>query len=162
MAPVAAAAIAGLVLGSVLVGGPWQRSADGPIAAAAVVRELRRAASTVEWFRGTYSIVERGFSAETPERRFEMDVAFRSMQRFRLDVRDLTEYPGRAWTPNELTWIQHLTATYTSGPSGCPGDLPSSVCPRTRATVTRRSAFSTTAPLPADLVLARTSDQPRH
>lgn len=153
LAPAVAAAIAGLVLGSVLVGGPWQRPADRRIAAAAVVREVRRAAPAVESFRGTYSIVERGYSHSLPERRFEMDVAFRTPQRFRLDVRDLTDYPTRTWTPNDLTWIQDLTATYISGPSGCPGDLPPSDCPRTRETVTRSSAFSTAAPLPADLVL---------
>lgn len=152
-APAAAAALAGLILGSVLVGGPWQRPADRPIAAAAVVREVRRTAPTVDAFQGTYAIVERGFSADAPERRFEMEVAFRSPQRFRLDVHDRTRYPSRSWTPNELTFIQHLTATYTSGPSGCPGDLPSTVCPRTRSTVTRSSAFSPAAPLPADLVL---------
>jgi hypothetical protein len=153
IAPAAAAAVAGLVLGSVVVGGPWQRAADRPIAAAAVVREVRRAAPAIESFRGRYAIVERGYSREVPERRFEMEVAFRMPQRFRLDVRDLTDYPSRTWTPNDLTWIQDVTATYASGPSGCPGDLPPNVCPRTRGTVTRTAAFSTAAPLPADLVV---------
>jgi hypothetical protein len=153
LAPVAAAAIAGLVAGSVLVGGPWQRPADRPIAAAALVREVRRAAPAIDAFQGTYTIVERGFSADVTERRFEMQVAFRSPQRFRLQVVDRTDYPTRSWTPNDLTYIEHVPATYTAGPSGCPADLPQDVCPRTRATVTHLTEFSTSAPLPADVVL---------
>jgi hypothetical protein len=153
LAPVAAAAVAGLVAGSVLVGGPWQRPADRPIAAATVVREVRLAAPTIDAFQGTYTILERAFSPETPERRFDMEVAFRSPQRFRLEIRDRTNYPAASWTPNDLTYIERVPATYTSGPSGCPGTLPPSVCPRTRVTVTRLSGFSTSAPLPADVVL---------
>jgi len=153
LAPVAAAVIAGLVAGSVLVGGPWQRPADRPIAAAALVREVRRAAPAIDAFQGSYTIVERGFSADAPERRFDMEVAFRSPQRFRLQVVDRTDYPTRSWTPNDLTYIEHVPATYTAGPSGCPADLPQDVCPRTRAAVTRLTEFSTSAPLPADVVL---------
>jgi hypothetical protein len=153
LAPVAAAAIAGLVAGSLVVGGPWQRPADRPIAAAALVREVRRAAPAIDAFHGTYTIVERGFSADLTERRFDMEVAFRSPQRFRLQVVDRTDYPTRSWTPNDLTYIEHVPATYTAGPSGCPADLPQDVCPRMRATVTRLTEFSTSAPLPADVVL---------
>lgn len=153
LAPVAAAAIAGLVAGSLVVGGLWQRPADRPIAAAALVREVRRAAPTIDAFQGTYTILERGFSPDALERRFEMDVAFRSPQRFLLKVVDRTDYPAASWTPNDLTYIEHVPATYTAGPSGCPADLPPDVCPRTRAVVTRSTAFSTSAPLPADVVL---------
>jgi hypothetical protein len=152
LAQVAAAAIVGLVGGSVLVGGPWQRPADRPIAAAALVREVRRAAPSIDAFQGTYAIVERGFSETVPVRRFEMWVAFRSPQRFRLDVTDHTDYPA-SWTPNDLTYIEHVPATYLAGPSGCPADLAPDVCPRTRATVVRSTEFSTSAPLPADVVL---------
>jgi hypothetical protein len=153
LAPAAAAAIAGLVLGSVIVGGPWQRPADRPIAAAAVVRNVREAAPALDAFHGTYSIRELGFSPDVPARVFDMDVAFLSPQRFRLEVRDRTAYPAASWTPTDLTYIEDVTTTYTSGPSGCPGDLPPGVCPHTRATVTRLSEFSAAAPLPADLVL---------
>ncbi|HZB02245.1 MAG TPA: hypothetical protein VE800_09080 [Actinomycetota bacterium] len=152
LAPAAAAAVVGLVGGSVLVGGPWQRPADRPIAAAALVREVRRAAPSIDAFQGTYTIVERGFSSDVSVRRFEMRVAFRSSQRFRLDVTDHTDYPA-SWTPNDLTYIEHVPATYLAGPSGCPADLAPDVCPRTRATVVRSTEFSTSAPLPADVVL---------
>ncbi len=152
-APTAAAAVAGLVLGSVLVGGPWQSVENRPIAAAAVVRNVRTVAPTLDAFQGTYTIHEFGLSREVPERLLDMEVAFRSPQRFRLEVHDRTIYPSRSWTPTHLRFIQDVTTTFTSGPSGCPGDLPAHVCPRTRAAVTHLSEFSAGAPLPADLVL---------
>jgi hypothetical protein len=153
LAPVAAAAIAGVVAGSVLVGGPWQRPTDRPIAAAAVVREVRMAAPRIEAFQGTYAIVERGFFPSIPERRFQMEVGFRSPQRFRLEVRDRTEYPSRSWTPNDLTYVEGPAATYLSGPSGCPADLAPSICPPTRTSVTEVSSFSTAAPLSGEVIL---------
>jgi len=153
LAPAVAAAIAGVVVGSLVVGGPWQRPADRPIAAAAVVRNVRSAAPALNAFHGTYTIREFGLSSEVPERRLEMDVAFLSPQRFRLEIDDRTHYPSRSWTQTDLLYIEDVTATFTSGPSGCPGDLPAGVCPRTRATVMRLSEHSASAPLPADLVL---------
>jgi hypothetical protein len=153
LAPAVAAAIAGMILGSVVVGGPWQRPADRPIAAATVVRNVRSAAPTLNAFHGTYTIREFGLSREVPERLLKMDVAFLSPQRFRLEVDDRTHYPSRSWTRTDLLYIEDVTAAFTSGPSGCPGDLPAGVCPRTRATVTDLSEYSAAAPLPADLVL---------
>lgn len=153
LAPAVAAAIAGLVVGSVVVGGPWQRPANQPIAAATVVQHVRGAAPTLNAFHGTYAIHEFGLSSEVPERLLEMDVAFLSPQRFRLEVDDHTDYPSRSWTPTDLLYIEDVTAAFTSGPSGCPGDLAAGLCPRTRATVTRLSEYSAAAPLPADLVL---------
>lgn len=153
LAPAIAAAIAGMVLGSVLVGGPWQGATNRPIAAAAVVRSVRIVAPTLDSFRGTYVIHEFGLSPDVPERILDMEVAFRSPQRFLLEVRDRTTYPSPSWTPTDLRFIQDLTTTFTAGPSGCPGDLPADVCPRTRAAVTHVAEFSAAAPLPADLVL---------
>ena len=153
LAPAVAAAIAGMVVGGLLVGGPWQRPANRQIAAATVVRNVRSTAPTLNSFHGAYTIHEFGLSPEIPERLLEMDVAFLSPQRFRLEVDDLTRYPSRSWTPSDLLYIEDVTATFTSGPSGCPGDLPAGVCPRTRATVSRVSPYSAAAPLPADLVL---------
>jgi negative regulator of sigma E activity len=153
LAPAVAAAIAGMVLGSVLVGGPWQLPADRQIASATVVRNVRSAAPTLNAFHGAYTIHEFGLSPEIPERLLEMDVAFLSPQRFRLEVDDRTRYPSRSWTPTDLLYVEDGTASFTSGPSGCPGDLPAGVCPRTRATVTHLAAYSAAAPLPADLVL---------
>jgi hypothetical protein len=152
-ASVVAAAIAGLLVGSVVVGGPWQRPVNRPIAAAAVARGIRAEARTLDSLQATFSIHETGLAPDVPERTLRMDVAFLAPQRFRLDVEDLTSYPSGSWTPTDLTSIQNLAAAYLSGPSGCPGDLGPAVCPPTRSTTTRVSSFSASAPLPGDLVL---------
>jgi hypothetical protein len=153
LAPAVAAAIAGMIVGSVIVGGPWQGRGNRPIAAATLVRHIRSAAPTLNAFHGTYAIREFGLSPDVPERLLHMDVAFLSPQRFRLEIDDRTHYPSRSWTPTDLRYIEDVTAVFTSGPSGCPGDLPAGVCPRTRATAARLSEYSAAAPLPADLVL---------
>lgn len=153
LAPTVAAAIGGLIVGSLVVGGPWQLGANRPIAAATVVRNVRNAAPARDAFRGTYTIHEYGLSPEVPERLLQMDVAFRSPQRFRLAVDDRTRYPSSSWTPTDLLFIEDVTTTFTSGPSGCPGDLPAGVCPRTRATTAHLAEYSAVAPVPADLVL---------
>jgi hypothetical protein len=153
LAPAVAAAIAGLIVGSLVVGGPWQLGANRPIAAATVVRNVRNAAPALQAFQGTYTIHEFGLSPEIPERLLEMDLAFLSPQRFRLEVDDRTHYPSSSWTPTDLLFIEDVTTSFTSGPSGCPGDLPEGVCPRTRATTARLSEYSAAAPVPADLVL---------
>jgi hypothetical protein len=153
LAPAVAAAIAGLIVGSLVVGGPWQLGANRPIAAATVVRNVRNAAPALDAFQGSYTIHEFGLSPDVPERLLQMHVAFLSPQRFRLQVDDRTDYPSSSWTPTDLLFIEDVTASFTSGPSGCPGDLPEGVCPRTRATTARVSEYSAAAPVPADLVL---------
>ncbi len=157
LTPVLAAAIAGLMAGSVVVGGPWQNPSNRPIAAAAVVLDVQQAAPSLDAFAGTFAITERGLSASVPLRHLRMDVAFRAPQRFRMDVRDLTTYPSPSWTPTDLTYISDGSSTYRSGPTGCPGDLPAGGCPPTRTTITRASAYSAQAPAPADLVLPLTT-----
>jgi hypothetical protein len=152
MRPLLAATLAGAVIGSLVVGGPWQRPSTRPVAAAAVARGVREMARSVDAFHGRYRIVERGLSPELPERAFDMDLAFLAPQRFRLDVRDRTTYPSAAWTPTDLTYIENVATTYASGPPPCPGDLPM-VCLPTRTTVSHRSGFSAAAPLPADLIV---------
>ncbi len=157
LTPVVAAAIAGIMAGSVVVGGPWQGPSNRPIAAAAVVLDVQHAAPLLDAFAGTFAITERGFSASVPVRHLRMDVAFRAPQRFRMDVHDLTTYTSSSWTPNDLTFISDGASTYRSGPTGCPASLPAGGCPPTRTTITRASAYSAQAPAPADLVLPLTT-----
>jgi hypothetical protein len=152
LAPSVAAALVGLLVGSVVVGGPWQRPSTRLTSAAAVAGAVRQAAPSIDAFDGTYAIRERGLSPEIPQRELRMTIAYLAPQRFRLDVVDDTTYPSAAWTPTDLTYIEDMPATYRSGPTGCPGDLPAGVCPPTRTTITRTSPYSAAAPLPADLV----------
>lgn len=154
---VAAALVVGLVAGSMAVGGPWQTSSTRPVAAAAVVRDVQAAASSVQDYRANLAITERGLSTLVPERHLAMQVAFRAPGQFRLDVHDQTTYPSNAWTPTDLTYIANGLSTYRSGPTGCPGDLPVGVCPPTRSTVTRDTRLDAGASLAADLVLPLTT-----
>jgi hypothetical protein len=157
LTPVLAATIAGLMAGSVVVGGPWQRPTTRPIAAAAVVMGVRATAPSLDAFAATFALTEHGLSADVPERRLRMDVAFLAPQRFRLDVHDETTYPSTRWTPTDLTFIADGSSTYRSGATGCPADLPAGGCPPTRTTLTTHSAYSVQAPAPADLVLPLTT-----
>ena len=143
--------------GSVVVGGPWQRSSNTPIAAAAVVAGVQATAPTLDSFAATFAVTEHGLSPDVPERQLRMDVAFLAPQRFRLDVHDETTYPSNRWTPTDLTFIADGSSTYRSGATGCPADLPAGGCPPTRTTITTRSAYSVRAPAPADLVLPLTT-----
>ena len=156
LTPVLAATLAGIMAGSVVVGGPWQRSTTSSIAAAAVVMGVRDAAPTLDAFAASYAITERGLSTQVPERRMRMDVSFLAPQRFRMDVKDLTTYPSPLWTPSDLTFVADGSSTYRSGPTGCP-ELPAGGCPPTRTSITTRSAYSSQAPAPADIILPLTT-----
>ncbi len=90
---IAAAIVVGVVVGSVAVGGPWERSSNQPVATATVVANVRAAAGALDAFDATFEIRERGLSPEVPERVLDMHVAFLAPQRFRLDVHDRTVYP---------------------------------------------------------------------
>ena len=148
--PAVAAAIAGLVVGSLVVGGPWHAH---PRTAWASEIELgvRGAAPSVEAFQGSYTITERGLAPDVPERTLSMDVAFLAPQRFRLDVHDDTVYPSNAWTPTNLTYVENMPATYLSGPTGCIGTLQPVDCSST--TTITKARYSAAAPVPADLVV---------
>ena len=148
---IVAAAIVGLVVGSVAVGGPWLAADEQPVAVATIAEHLRTAAGSLESYSATYTIVERGLSDEVPERRFEMDVAFREPQRFRMDVRDLTEYPTDDWTATDLTAIEDVPLSYREAPEPCLVVLRS--CPPTRTVAIRASSFSGATPLAADLIV---------
>ncbi|HEV8089404.1 MAG TPA: zf-HC2 domain-containing protein, partial [Actinomycetota bacterium] len=148
--PAVAAAIAGLLVGSLVVGGPWHAH---PRTAWASEIELgvRSAAPSVEAFQGSYTITERGLAPDVPERTLSMDVAFLAPQRFRLDVHDDTVYPSNAWTPTNLTYVENMPATYLSGPTGCIGTLQPIDCSST--TTITKARYSAAAPVPADLVV---------
>lgn len=151
-APLVAALLAGVIVGSVLVGGPWDRGSTPLTSAAAVALEVRAVAPSIQAFDGTYEIHEWGLAPDVPERQLRMHIEYLAPQRFRLELDDETTYPSAAWTPTDLTYIEDMPATYRSGPTGCPSDLPVGFCPPTRTTITRASSYSAAAPLPADLV----------
>ena len=148
--PAAAALVAGVVAGSVLVGGPFRAGDEPGISAAAVVQGVRGASPALESFDGRFEIVERGLDPAVPVRRLDMRLAFLAPQRFYLDVVDRTAYPSASFAPNDITYVDDSATSYLSGPTGCPADLPVGSCPATRATVTSGSS-------PTDLMVPVTT-----
>ncbi|MFB3739440.1 MAG: zf-HC2 domain-containing protein, partial [Candidatus Velamenicoccus archaeovorus] len=121
LAPVAAALVIGLVAGSVAVGGPWRRGGPTPLASAAEVsRHVAAAAARLSAYQARFVITERHFAPDVPVRELAMDVWFQAPDRFRLDVRDRTRYPGPGRTPTDLQLVVNGSARSTTSPSVCP------------------------------------------
>jgi hypothetical protein len=149
LAPVAAALVVGALIGSLVVGGPWQRSETGSALAATEVTEgISAAAARLDAYRATFVIDERHLSPEVPERHLMMRVSFEAPERFRLDVVDHTHYPAAA-TPTNLKLVVDGSTWYAAGPAPCP----TATCPQRESVVRNRLPFSTAAPTPTDLVL---------
>jgi hypothetical protein len=149
LAPVGAALVVGALIGSLVVGGPWQRPETGSALAATEVTEgISAAAGRLDAYQATFAIDERNLSPEVPERHLTMRVSFEAPERFRLDVDDRTDYPIAA-TPTNLELVVDGSTWYAAGPAPCP----TAICPRRESVVRNRLPFSTDAPIPTDLVL---------
>jgi len=149
LAPVAAALLVGVLIGSLVVGGPWQRSETGSALAAADVADgISAAAAHLDAYQATFEIRERNLSPDVRERELTMRVWFHAPERFRLDVTDHTDYRNRT-TPTDLRLVVDGSRWYASGPSACP----TVVCPQRESVVRNRLPFSTDRPAPTDLVL---------
>jgi hypothetical protein len=156
LAPLVAAAVAGALVGSLVVGGPWS-STDAPpkgsaLAAEAVADGVAGAAAGLTAYHATFAITEHHLSPEVPLRELAMRVWFRAPERFRLDVVDRTDYPSPA-TPTDLRLIVDGDAWYLSAPAPCP----SATCPPRETAIRNRVPFSSAAPAPTDLVLPLTA-----
>ena len=154
MAPVAAALAIGVMAGSLSVGGPWQdREGTTSATAAHVIRRVGVAARHVQAYHATFTIEEQGYSAAVPERSFEGALWFAAPGRYRLEVRDTTDYPTDDWTPTDLRRIEVGTAVLTTAPTGCPAIFTPAECPTTQTVTHDRSSYSIEAPVAADLVV---------
>jgi hypothetical protein len=147
---VAAAAVSGIVVGSVAVGGPWRSAEEQPVAIATIADNVRAAAASLRSYSATYAIVEREPSRDVPERQLELDVAFLQPQRFRVDVRDLTDYPQVGPpTPTAFTYIEDAPASYRE--ESC--RVPDTPCSSTWTGDAESSPFSGAAPPAAELIV---------
>ena len=149
LAPIAAALLVGVLIGSLVVGGPWQRSETGSALAAAEIADgISAAAARLDAYQATFLIDESNLSPDVPERELTMRVWFHAPERFRLDVVDHTDYPTRT-TPTDLRLVVDGSRWYASGPAPCP----TAECPQRESVVRNRLPFSTTTSMPTDLVL---------
>ena len=140
--------------------GAWLPGGDDPpqtALASAVAREVRAHARTLEAYRATFAITERGWHPDVPLREFSAEVEFEAPQSFHLAVTDQTDYPVGRWPANNVTLIANPRAWWIREPSTCPpvslpgcGDTPIGL--QQRALV-ERQPFDGTIALPTDIVL---------
>ncbi|HYF12668.1 MAG TPA: zf-HC2 domain-containing protein [Actinomycetota bacterium] len=156
LAPAIAAVLVGVLVGSVLVGGPWAerdgRVGRSALAAEDVTRGVAAAATGLDAYSARFTITERNLSPEVPERELSMRVWFEAPERFRLDVVDRTTDPRTA-TPTDVRLIVDEDEWYVAAPAPCPA----ATCPMEATAVRNRVPFSSSAPAPTDLVLPLTA-----
>jgi hypothetical protein len=149
LVPLVAALVVGAIVGSLLVGGPWRDpAAESALAAEDVSEGIAAAAVRLDAYQATFAMTERNLSPQVPVRELTMGVWFEAPERFRLDVVDHTAYPDPT-TPTDLRLVVDGSDWYSAGPAPCP----SATCPTRESVVRNRLPFSTTAPIPTDLVL---------
>lgn len=151
---IAAFAAAALVVALVVGGLPGARR--GPaVRASELPRLVAEASGEITAYRAVFDVVERGFSEEVPERRFEARVAFRAPERFRAEVRDRTEYPSAAWPQNDVTLAVDGDRWSLQAPVPCPREALPACAPGERRSlaVRGRAPFDGDAPLPTDVVV---------
>jgi hypothetical protein len=144
LAPLVAAALVGAIVGSVVAGGLLS-SRPTPLAAAEVVRGVDAAASRVQNYSATFAVSEYHFAPNVPVRRFTVDVDFSSPESLRLDVVDNTSYPSARFTPNNLSLVVNGSRSSSSGAGSCGSNA--------GCAVRDRPPFSSTTPLPTDLIV---------
>jgi hypothetical protein len=154
LASVVAALLAGALAGSLVVGGPFRSpERQSAIAASDVTHGVAQAASRLTAYQARFHIIEQDFSPEVPVRELSMDVWFRTPERFRLDVTDHTAYPSPDVTPTDLQLVVNGSSWASRGPAPCQFAR----CPQREAVVRNRVPFSSTTPVPTDLVLPVTT-----
>ena len=151
---VAAAVITALVLSGAVL--PWRTESTDVAMASEITRAVRGAAGEIDSYRAEFAITERGWNAEVPTRRFTAEILFQAPENLRMEIRDLTHYPGPGWPTNDAALIASPNSWWLRETATCPAPaLPGcsvSPTPETRALVARQPFDGTTA-LPTDLIL---------
>lgn len=119
VAVVAALATAVLILATNL---PLLEPSPQVAVAAVVTRDAFLAARSLDAYRARFRIAERGWHPDVPLRRFEASVWYRSPERFRLRVRDLSRYPAGGWPRNDVDLIATPARAWIREPFSCPPD----------------------------------------
>lgn len=149
--------LAGAAASAVVLGGfPGLRPGLPPaLAKRDIPRLVTEASMDVDSYRATLDIVERNFHPGVGERRFEATIAFESPERFRADVKDVSNYPSKQWPRNDVRLVVDASRFLVEGPQVCPREsLPA--CP-VRGRETRaargREPFDGDTPLPSDIIV---------
>jgi len=150
--PVAAAFLAGAMVGATFVGLGGRRPsqvalADLPARVVAAQRSLSSLAAEV-------SLVERNWHPDVPERVLTGRLRYRAPESLALRLTDRTAYPSAAWVRDDVTLVVTGDRWWTRGPRGCPVEAQPACTPRTPQVrlVERREPFADATPVPLDLV----------
>lgn len=152
VAAVAAVAAALLVFATSV---PFTDRQPESAVASEIVDQVRAAAEELTSYQATFSIVERGFT-DVGQRRFTAKVLYEAPERFRLAVRDDTDYPDPRWPANDISLIASPSRWWIEQPRTCPievlldCDVPQGTSERT---VAQRQPFDGTSTLPTDIIV---------
>jgi hypothetical protein len=150
--PVAAAFLAGAVVGATFVGLGGRRPAQVALAdLPARVVAAQRALTSLD---AEVSLVERNWHPDVPERVLRGRLRYRAPESLALRLSDRTAYPSAAWARNDVTLVVTGDRWWTRGPRGCPAEAQPACTPRAPEVrlVERREPFADATPVPLDLV----------
>ena len=151
---VAAAVVALALLGTSL---PWVDNPPQRAAASEITEEVKGAARALTSYKASFSITERGWNEAVPVRHFDAEVSYRAPERFRLEVRDRTAYPGPyRWPKNNVDLIAGAHRWQIEEPASCPPEaLPGCPLPQAASTrsIVRRQPFDGATALPTDIIV---------
>jgi hypothetical protein len=150
--PVAAAFLAGAVVGASFVGLGGRRPAQ--VALAELPARVVAAQRTLTSLAAEVSLVERNWHPDVPERVLTGRLRYRAPESLALRLTDRTAYPSAAWVRDDVTLVVTGDRWWTRGPRGCPVEAQPACTPRTPRVrlVERREPFDDATPVPLDLV----------
>lgn len=150
--PVAAAFLAGAVVGATFVGLGGRRPAQ--VAMADLPARVVAAQRTLTSLAAEVSLVERNWHPDVPERVLAGRLRYRAPESLALQLADRTVYPSAAWVHNDVTLVVTGDRWWTRGPRGCPVEAQPACTPRAPGVrlVERREPFADATPVPLDLV----------
>ena len=149
--PAAAVFIVGCMIGAAVIaagGGPKRAEAE---TLGERVLQQQRAISSLQ---ADVEIVERGWNAHVPERRFTGHLRYRAPESLALELSDQTTYPSDAWVPNDVTLIVDGANWWARGPRSCPPTAQPDCTPHTPDVLgtTHREPFADATPVPLELI----------
>lgn len=149
---VAASFVAAVFAGAAFVGLDFGEPAQ---VRAAVPEQVLAAQTRVRSLQARAMIVERGWHAEVPERRYTGRLVYQAPESLALSLDDRTTYPDERWASNDVEVVTDGDSWWAQGPAACPPEaLPGCADPgpRTQA-VTGREPFRAATPVPLDLIV---------
>jgi Putative zinc-finger len=137
---------------------PWFDRPSDTASAAHVVRSVRAAATDLDRYHATFSLTERGWHPQIPQRSFVAEVWFEAPESFRLRVRDLTEYPDARWPANDVDLVANARRWWIREPSSCPAEAMPACAPVDgsrveQRLVAQRQPFDGSSSLPTDIAI---------